>query len=380
MTLQPRKKVLYLITKSNWGGAQRYVYDLATNLDRAQFEPVVALGGDGPLREMLHNAGVRTIHLSEMKNSTSLKQSWRAFLQLRQIVNQEAPAVFHLNSSVAGLLGAFVGRMNGVSHIVFTAHGWAFNEDRPLWQRVIIKNLHWLTVLLSHRTIAVSSAIVSQMNWPFVQNKMKIINPGRTIGPMYNRDEARSKITDFYPELASYISNYWIVCIAELHPIKRHHVLLEAFATRVKTDPLQTLIVIGEGAERKNIEDQITALGLTKNVFLLGNIVEAARFLKAFDVFTLVSKSESYGYVLHEAGLAFVPIIATNVGGIPDIISEPTEGLLITPDSVTSLVTALANTYNNPSEAHNRADTLRAKLEARSVTKMTKQTESLYTN
>ncbi len=73
-----RKKVLFLITKSNWGGAQRYVYDLTTNLDHNQFEPVVALGGDGILIEMLHNAGIRTIALGELKNSTGLKAAWAA--------------------------------------------------------------------------------------------------------------------------------------------------------------------------------------------------------------------------------------------------------------------------------------------------------------
>jgi Glycosyltransferase Family 4 len=134
MTISTRKKVLFLITKSNWGGAQRYVYDLATNLDLTKFMPVVALGGDGPLSQMLQNAQIPVVGLTQMRNSTSLKQAWSSYWELVRVIKSEKPDVLHLNSSVAGLVGAIAGRFARVPHIIFTAHGWAFNEDRPWWQ------------------------------------------------------------------------------------------------------------------------------------------------------------------------------------------------------------------------------------------------------
>lgn len=378
MKTPQKKKVLFLITKSNWGGAQRYVYDLATNLDRTKFEPVVALGGSGPLATMLENAHIKVVYLAKMKNSTGLKQARMMIAELKRVIKSENPDIFHLNSSVAGLVGAIAGRLARIPTLIFTAHGWAFNEDRPYKQRLIIKFFHWLTVLLCNRTIAVSNALVTQMNWPFAHSKMKVINPGRTIGVMYDKREAREKIIDFCPQLSTAQSDYWLLCLAELHPIKRHAVLISAFAARVKTNPKDRLIVIGEGEERNTIEQQIKDNDLTNNVFLLGNIVEAARFLKAFDAFVLVSKSESYGYVLHEAGLANVPIIATNVGGIPDIIKNGEDGLLIKPDNVHILTQALAEIQTNPQRAQTRATNLRQKLTLRTVAKMTRQTESLY--
>ncbi|MBY0538469.1 glycosyltransferase [Patescibacteria group bacterium] len=379
-TLQNKAKikVLFLITKSNFGGAQRYVYDLALNLDKSKFESVVALGGNGALLTMLQNANVHTITLREMQNSTSLKQAWRSYTELLQTLKSEKPDVLHLNSSIAGLVGAVAGRFARVPNIIFTAHGWAFNEDRPRWQRLIIKFFHYVTVLLSDRTIAVSNAIVSQMNWPGAQEKMKVINPGRTIGAMYDRNEARTKLIDFYPQLAAFVSSYWVTCVAELHPVKRHSVLIDAFAQRLQTEPNQSLVLIGEGKMFSELEKLIFERKLTDKIFLLGNVVDAARFLKAFDMFVLVSKSESYGYVLHEAGLAGVPIIATNVGGIPDIITHPHEGLLIPPDSTNNLVQALSETYKGKTLATERAQTLQTKLESRTVAKMTRQIESLY--
>lgn len=373
-----KKKVLYLITKSNWGGAQRYVYDLATHLDTAKFKPVVALGGDGPLVDMLKNANINLINLAEMQNSTSLKQAWRSYQELANVIKTEKPDVLHLNSSIAGLVGALAGRLARVPTIIFTAHGWAFNEDRPLWQKMIIKFLHYSTVLLAHRTIAVSSAIVTQMNWPGAAKRMKIINPGRTIGPMYDRTQAREKMVDFYPSLKSYSQDYWLVCIAELHPIKRHKVVLAALTTLIQTRPATRLIIIGDGLQRTAIEKQILTLGLTNNVFILGNIVEAARFLKAFDAFVLASKSESYGYVIHEAGLAGVPIVATNVGGIPDIIKTREDGILIEPDNATLLAQALSALQTDRDAATTRALHLKQRLDDQTVIKMTRQTESLY--
>ena len=373
-----KKKVLYLITKSNWGGAQRYVYDLATNLDREKFEPVVALGGNGILADMLENAGIRVINIESLGRNISLKKEWAFACELWQILRVESPDVFHVNSSKAGGVGTLLGRLLRAPNVIFTAHGWAFNEDRPLWQKLITKFLHWITVLLSHRTIAVSSAIVKEMNWPGALRKMKIVNPGRTIGPMYQKIEAREKIMDFFPRLLPYQSDPWLVCVAELHPIKRHHILIEAISELVKNYPTLRLILIGDGELKSVIEKQIANADLTENIFVLGNITEAARFLKAFDMFALASKSESYGYVLHEAGLAGVPIIATNVGGITDIIIDQQTGLLVPPDNVNALIIAINTLLTNPTQRVNYASTLQIELQKRTVTKMTRQTESLY--
>ena len=377
-TTHKQKKVLYLITKSNWGGAQRYVYDLATALDTSRFEPVVAMGGDGILGEMLRNAGVRTIILEEMQNRLSFTQARKAAAELRTVLKAEQPEVLHVNSSTAGLIGALVGHSTRVPNIIFTAHGWAFNEDRPLWQRLVLKKLHYITVLLSDRTIAVSRAIVTQMNWPFAQRKMKVINPGRTIGATYEKTEAREKLTGFCPELTPYQNDTWLVTIAELHPIKRHLVLLDAFRQLPESDRPLRLILIGEGSERVRIETYIATHHLEHRVILTGNITEAARFLKAFDLFVLASKSESYGYVLHEAGLAGVPVITTNVGGIPDIITNHKTGLLVPPDNAPALTTAIHSLLSNPTQKAAYATALQTELSIRTVAKMTRQTESLY--
>jgi glycosyltransferase involved in cell wall biosynthesis len=375
---QTPKKVLYVITKSNWGGAQRYVYDLVTNLDRGQFEPVVAFGGDGTLGEMLHNAGIRTISLEAMQNKAGLGSAWHSGRELYQVIRSERPAVVHLNSSVAGLIGGLTARLCFIPRIIFTAHGWAFNEDRPWWQRLIFKGFHWLTVLLSHHTIAVSRAIVAEMNWPFAQKKMAVINPGRTIGVMFEHDEAREKIVDFFPQVALYRNDPWLVCVAELHPIKRHLVLFEAVRNLTAQFPTIRLLCFGDGQLRSELEMWVKDHQMTEHIFVLGNLHEAARFLKAFDMFVLASKSESYGYVIHEAGLAGVPIVATDVGGIRDIIDHQVTGTLVQLHQSASLQAAITDYLCDPNKAQEHALTLQKTLFGRSVPHMVKQIISYY--
>ncbi len=376
--MQNKKKVLFFITKSNWGGAQRYVYDLAVNLDQKQFEPVVACGGQGQLVDMLHNSGVRTITLNTLGRDISIKKDLAFGKELWSILRDENPDVFHVNSSKAGAMGTFLGRLARVPRVIFTAHGWAFNEDRPWWQKIIIKFIHWITVLFSHKTIAVSGALVKQMNWPFVAKKMRIIYLGRTVGPMYGKSEARGKITDFFPRLTPYQNDPWLVCVAELHPIKRHHILISALLEIKKNHPAIRLICIGEGEERTNLEALITKYKLEDSVFLVGTLPEAARFLKAFDMLALVSKSESYGYVIAEAGLAGLPVVATRVGGIIDTITDKKTGLLVPPENVSATADAINKILEDPKLAKELAQNLTSVVSERTIYKMVRDTQIWY--
>lgn len=342
-----KKKVLFLITKSNFGGAQRYVYDLATGLPSEDFEVVVAFGQSGPLETKLQEAGVRTITLPSLQRDISLAKEMRSFFDLSKILHQEKPDILHINSSKAGALGALVGRLAGVPKIIFTAHGWAFNEERPLWQRLILKKIHWLTVLLSHQTIAVSREVKRQMNWPFVKNKIAVIYNGRSIAKLHSREDGRAFLTNLEPRLLPYRDDFWSMTIAELHPIKRHDAVIEAMKEVVKQFPHTRHLIIGGGQEEESLRQKIAKLNLNENVFLLGAIPEAAEYLKAADLFILASRSEAMPYAIIEATIAGLPIVATRIGGIPEVIESEKSGLLVPPLDNTALIKAILKVRSN---------------------------------
>lgn len=373
-----RKKILFLITKSNWGGAQRYVFDLATTINQVEYEPVVILGGDGELAEKLVQIGIRTIHLNSLQRDISVTKELAFAKELWNVLRKERPDILHVNSSKAGGVGCFIGRLSRVPRVIFTAHGWAFNEDRPLWQRVIIKTLHWWTVILSHQTIAVSNAIVSQMNWSFAQRRMTVINPGRSIPSFESRLSARTTIALAHPALASYTADVWFCILAELHPVKQHETLFAAMKKIIAEYPHVRLVCIGGGQSQPYLQSYIEQNELAQNVFLIGPIHEAGSLLKAADLFVLPSKSESYGYVLHEAGLARVPIAASAVGGILDIISDETEGQLVDPHNPKQLETVLQAFLKAPHVFNDRTGKLQSKLAKRTVEVMTEKTIAVY--
>lgn len=377
-----RKKILFLITKSNWGGAQRYVYDLAINLPTEKYDVSVAYGEHGELSEKLKEGGIRTIELAYMQNSLSPLTLIKVVFECIQLLRKERPDTLHTNSSVAGFVGAVAGRLTKTTNIVFTAHGWAFNEDRSSVQKQIFKTFHWLTVLLSHQTIAVSKAITTQMDWPFVAKKMRVINPGRTILNLKTKSEARgileTKVVDSEANLADYHKDIWVGTIAELHPIKRLHRSIDSIAAATRTQPNVRYIIIGDGQLRQELHQKVCDLGLEKHVFFTGSIHEAGRFLRAFDIFVLPSKSESFGYVLLEAGLAEVPIITTHVGGITDIITDQETGLLIAPDNTTALTEALMRLLTDKRLCGTLAAANYQNVQQFSLEKMCSETQALY--
>jgi glycosyltransferase involved in cell wall biosynthesis len=377
-----QKKVLFLITKSNWGGAQRYVFDLATNLDPLAFQSIVAFGGNGELADKLTEAGIKTISLKSLVRDISAIKELRAIFELIAIIHRERPDVLHINSSKAGLYGALFGRLLRVPRIIFTSHGWAFNEARPWWQQLLFKTLHWLTVLLSHETIAVSATLKNQLSWPGAASRMRVIKLGRSLPEFKTKEDARQllemQVTTTDHGLIDFHEDTWIGTIAELHPIKNLAVAIDAVASLIHIFPSLRYVIIGEGQERAQLTAQIYHLGLEEHVFLVGALPEAARFLKAFDLFVLPSTSEGAGYVLLEAGLASVPIVATNVGGIPELITNGQTGSLVPPDAVDALTIAIRELLENADRQTEYITTLLPICTSYTIEKMVAETAQIY--
>lgn len=373
-----KQKILFLITKSNWGGAQRYVYDLAVGLPKDEFEVAVTAGGEGVLLEKLQSADIRTIPIPSLQRDVSITKDIKSLFDLFTIVRTEKPDVLHINSSKAGFFGTLVGRLAGVPKIIFTSHGWGFNEERPLWQRLVIKFGHWLTVLLGHHTIAVSQELKRQMSWPFVADKMTVIHNGREIKNLLSRGESRTILIEKEPRLAPYKDDFWSLTIGELHPVKRHDAVIEVIEELVQKEPNSRHLIISGGEEEFRLRELIEKQNLQENVFLLGTIDEASQYLKAADLFVLASRSEGMPYVLIEALLAGVPIVATRVGGIPEVVEEAVSGLLTPPLDNKALVEAIFELRTNPELRAKLSEGARVRSQSFTFEKTLRETVLLY--
>lgn len=375
-----KTKVLFVITKSNFGGAQKYVFDLATGLPKDRFEVVVALGGSGILIQKLHAEHIRVLPIFSLARDVNPWSDVVAFFELWGMFRGEKPDVVHLNSAKAGGVGALAARLAGVPKIIFTAHGWAFNEERPLWQKLIIKFFSWITILLSRETIAVSEAVKNNpKNWPFVEGKITVIKNGIKEPEFHPRETARQRIfakaNIHIPEDAFVVGT-----IAELHKSKGLTYAIEAVAKLIPQNPNLYYFIIGGGEEKERLDALVGLSGLQGRVFLLGFVEDAGRFLQAFDLFLLPSLTEALGLVLLEAGLAKLPVVASRVGGIPEVIEDGKTGLLVPSRDPEAIAKAIQTLIADRALTKRFGETLRERvLTDFSLSRVLKNTISLYT-
>ena len=335
-------KILYGITKSEpFGGAQRYVFDLTREAKKAGHDVAVLCGGNGSLVEKLKAENIRVIPILGFGRDTDWFGDFFRLLFIIKTVWREKPQVFHINSAKMGGAGIFSGRLLGVPHIIFTANGWAFNEPRPFWQRALIKFFSWLTIACAHKTICVSEQTKKQIaSWPLIKYRLVVVRNGVEPFNLMPRAEARQA-------LGIHDRKALIMGVnSELHRIKGLDVLIKAWTKVVRNHEAQ-LIVMSDGEERQNLEKLIETLGLTQSITLKGYVDNARQYLLAFDLFCMPSRSEALPYALLEAGWAGLPVVASSVGGIPEIIDSGANGILVEKENADALFSALVLLYEN---------------------------------
>lgn len=371
-----KKKIIYLITKSSWGGATRYVFDLATSLPKKDFEVIVVSGGEGALNDKLKDTGIKTISIEKLSRDINLFTEFKIFLSLLKLFRKEKPDVVHLNSSKAGGLGALSAKIAGVRKIIFTAHGWAFNEKRPFWQKILIKIFVWATLFLADDIICVSEATRDDIkNFPLVYKKTRVIYNGISDFDLLGKSEARVALKNISMiDLPS--EAIWVGTLSELHKNKGLEYAIRAISL-LRDYPI-VFLIIGGGELKINLEEMIKREKLEQKVILLGFIDNAKRYLKAFDIFLLSSVTEAFPYAIIEAGFAGLPVVASSVGGVKDVVSSDC-GVLVKPADYNSIKIELESLLKDREKREKLGINLKQKIEDRfSFKSMIAQTTGLY--
>ncbi|MDD5032875.1 MAG: glycosyltransferase [Candidatus Pacebacteria bacterium] len=341
------KKILYIITKSVWAGAGKYVYDLATALPRENFDVSVAGAPGGELRKKIIVKAIPYFEIKNFQRDVSFLKDISAFFEIVALVFRIRPDIIHVSSPKAGgIAGPAILIYKILSFhyslpSVFTAHGWTFNEKRPEWQLFLIKIFSKITCLFYKKIICVSEfdRKIAIKNKIAPRKKLLAIHNGIKIEEheFLTKQKAREKlIAEYGLPLSDY--DFLIGSIGEFTKNKGQKYLVDAILklknihkennetkNKIKT------VIIGFGEDKQKLERQISDYKLEKEIFLLNNLHPAYPYLKAFDIFILPSLKEGLPYVLLEAGLASLPVIATNVGGVGEIIEDKDTGILIDP-------------------------------------------------
>lgn len=358
------KRILYVITQAEWGGAQTYVFDLSKNfLEKGIKVGVVA----GTEKSDLFNrlAALESDKLTLFREKHLIRainpyHDFLAFIRLILIIWKFKPDVVHLNSSKAGILGTMAAKLCR-RKVIYTAHGFVFNENLSILIYLAYLWAEKISSLFRDKIIAVSycdfrSAIEKKVIKP---EKLRVIHNGVDVKireKFLSKVNARGRLRDWAHSigLSSEILDILaspgtkiVGTIANFYENKGLKYLIESASLLIEDMPSCVFILIGTGELENKLRKIIKDKRMEKNFLILGKILEASQYLKAFDIFCLPSIKEGLSYTLIEALMAGLPILTTDVGGNPEIVHDGENGFIIKPKDIRALAKKMKSLLQN---------------------------------
>lgn len=343
-------KILYLITQGEWGGAQRYVFDLSSKINEI-FIVSVAVGKPKGLHNLAdtlkNNSNINCSQLKHLQRAINPYHDIRAIFELRQLYKNEQPDIVHLNSSKAGIIGslAAIGLKNRPK-IVYTVHGWVFREALNWFAKNTYLLLEKWTAHYKDSIIVLSpeekNSAETILKIP--AKKLTVIPLGIIPPSFLPPTRARAKISELAKMPLE--SKLLVGTIAHLYKNKGIDILIKAVAQLTKNNPNAHFVIIGAGPEELNLKKLIVEQKIN-HVHLVGSYENAAELLPGFDLFVLPSRKEGTPYTILEAMAAGLPIVATAVGGIKTLLQNYSASWITKPDP-NQLAGSLADALKNP--------------------------------
>jgi len=308
-----RLKVMQVIGQMEVGGIEKLAATIAERCSRDRFcVSVCALGGDGPLRQELEKGGVASFCLGKRPGL-----DWRIVLRLSRLLRREKISVLHTHHVGALIYGVPAAVLSGVKGIIHTEHSHDALDDNP--------RLRVLLRLLARRAstvVCVADEVASYLEGVVgvPRGKLQVLRNG-----------VDTEL--FRPGLAD--EPLWsgpvVGTVGRLDPLKDHLTLLRAFRLLVERVPNIKLVIVGDGPLRGELEAASRGLGIGDKVAFLGRRSDIARLLRGMHVFVLSSVKEGLPLALLEAMASGIPVVATNVGGVPQVVQDGHTGILCPP-------------------------------------------------
>ncbi len=332
-----RRRLLLVSTSTTRGGAEKILYALATNLNREKFEIAgfVSLKSLGVYGELLQKENVLVESLQIDRTGF-----FSVAAHLQRIIKEKRPDVVLAFMYQAAQLCRLVKLISSISFKLISSHRVnprARSLSTLLADR-ILKAQDDLTVA---ECAASASFLVDRQGYS--ANKVQVIHNG-----IDARHSAGEKFA-LRRELDIPVDSFLIGTAGRLHKQKNHAALIDAIEILRDRNNFRC-VIFGEGPERKALESQIEKLGLKSRVLLAGEKENAASFFPAMDVFVLPSLWEGFPSVILEAMAAKIPVIASKVDGIPEIIKDGRNGFLVPAGNAEALAGKIAELSEFPED------------------------------
>ena len=331
----PPRRIAFVITVSEPGGAQAHVLSLAQALAEAGHVPGVFVGGDGALVDQCRDAGIAVWPIPDLIRDVRPRRDARALARLRVALTAFNPDLVSCHSSKGGWYGRSLAWWIGVPSVL-TAHGWLLTPDRPTpWQQVV-RGLEWATGKLAEHVIVVSHydrAIPLQYGILPAGKITVVHNAVPEVGPELIAEPQRTPPT--------------VTTVARLDWPKTPDVILEALV-QLRSLPWR-FEIIGDGSQRPALQRRAVDAGVEDRIDFMGMRDDVPQRLAQAQVFVLSSTREGFPISILEAMRAGVPVVASDVGGIREAVLRGQNGELVPSGSVPAMTDALRPLLEDPS-------------------------------
>lgn len=367
----------HVITESTpFGGAQRNTLLTLDGLMRDGYRPELICGPGGPLIDKAAACGVRVHVLESLIRAVDLVQDYRTLMALYKLFRARRYHIVHTHSTKAGLLGRLAAWWAGVPIIIHTVHGYPFEMDNTLRARAYTTVERWIGHI-TDALVCVGEAVrqeVAQWRW-VPPEKLVTIYSGIDFSsyiPQYTAAETKRRLG---------LEGSWPIVgsIGHLVEAKAQHYLIEAIALLRKQYPRIRLLLVGGGRLCAALKEQVRCLQLQSHVVLLGERGDIADLLNVFDLYAMSSRYEGVGRALTEAMYWGLPVVATSVNGVKELVIHEETGLLVPPRDPSAIASAIDRLASNPALAQRLGANARLKASALMDSRqMVKALEQLY--
>jgi glycosyltransferase involved in cell wall biosynthesis len=372
-----RLRVTYVVPSLEIGGAERQLVKLVNNLDPGSFEAaVVCLGADPALLgQVAGHVRVRCARLRGQGRHLWLRRWARGLLLAPMVILdlvRYRPQVVHTYLPAGYVVASLAARLLAIPVIV---------ASRMSLSRVEAYPHRTLRVLAAPANRVIDFQVCDSEAARLVVVSTEQVEAGRT-----RVIHSGSQLPDLEGPAPPAPAGWGLearelaaVSLANLTWHKGHPVLLRATAEVAKRVPGFRLVLVGEGPERGRIEGLVRELGLGGNVVLAGSVGQASGLLRNFQFSVLASVQESFPNAVVESMAAGVPVVATRVGGVPELVREEVDGLLVPAGEAEALAGAMLRLLREPELAERMGRAARERIrESFSIEKMVRETEDLY--
>lgn len=325
--------ILYLITSSDVGGAQKHLTSLVKYfISRDHFVKVATSPGE-PMNSNLKKLGIMPIILKNLQKSINVFKDIATFYEISKLLIENNFHIIHCHSTKAGILGRLAAFFAGVPVKVFTAHGFVFHDGMNPVKK-------YLCVLAEKIGGAFSDAIITVSKADYLKAVKYRIAPRRKLKLIYNgisSENLKKQGADCRAEgdikklRAKYGVGEGDVLIGSVGRLvyeKSYSTAIKAFARLMGTRKNITMLIAGEGYERKTLEGLVKKLNIENKVIFTGEVEAVNEIYSILDIFFLSSIKEGLPYSLLEAASFAIPAVCSNAGGIADVIRDGETGIL----------------------------------------------------